>query len=81
MNAGFEESKIKIVEKKAPIVAKDIEDLIDNTISGSFWTAAQKGWTEEERRKWGGVAREELTDEQRQTTSIEMVAWVAVAEE
>lgn len=80
VKGGFNNSKIKITEKKAFMAAKDVDDLIDNMVSSSFWTTAQKGWTEEECKQWGEVAREELTEEQRKAAKIEMVAWIAVAE-
>jgi len=74
LDGGFDKSKMKIMEKKVFIVAKDVDDLIDNMVGSSFWMAAQKDWTKDERAKWSEVAREELTEEHRKTAKIEMVA-------
>jgi len=75
-NAGFDAGKIRIEAKEDN--SWPVETVMRLAMS-DFTAAARKGWSEEEKERWGDVARECLTSSEKQTGTVRMVAWVAIA--
>lgn len=75
---GFESQMIQITHNEDYACGKDVEDLVE-LMSGPFARVAMQGWSEEYCARWKDVVRDVLTDEERTTAKVPMVAWVAIA--
>ncbi|KAL3462383.1 S-adenosyl-L-methionine-dependent methyltransferase [Aspergillus heterothallicus] len=79
VSAGFKTGKIQILPKPVRYRGKDLGDLLDIMKAG-FLGPVTNGWSEEEKEQWVKVLTSALTEEEKVSASLEMIAWVAVAQ-
>ncbi|KAL2812939.1 S-adenosyl-L-methionine-dependent methyltransferase [Aspergillus granulosus] len=79
VSAGFETEKIQILTKSVGYRGKDLGDLLDIVKTG-FLAIVTNGWSEEEKEQWVKELPNALTEQEKESASIEMVAWIAVAQ-
>jgi ubiquinone/menaquinone biosynthesis C-methylase UbiE len=77
--AGFQREKIRILTKSVGYRGKDLEDLLDILRTG-FLGQVTNGWSEEEKEHWLKELTNALTEEEKESASLEMIAWIAVAQ-
>ncbi|KAL4880322.1 S-adenosyl-L-methionine-dependent methyltransferase [Aspergillus karnatakaensis] len=75
---GFERGKIEVFEKVVGYRGEDLDDLMD-ILKTAFLRLVTEGWSEGEKERWVEEVRGGLTEEEKETARLEMVAWVAVA--
>ncbi|KAJ0426684.1 S-adenosyl-L-methionine-dependent methyltransferase [Aspergillus carlsbadensis] len=78
-SAGFEAEKIRIITKPVGYRGKDLEDLLD-ILKTSFLGMVTSGWSEEEKDQWIKELSNALTEQEQESASLEMIAWIAVAQ-
>jgi hypothetical protein len=76
---GFDAGKIRIQSHTCTYRGEDLDDLVD-IMKSAFSAAVTDGWCEEERQKWNSAILESLSEVEKATASIEMVAFIALAE-
>ncbi|OJJ01855.1 hypothetical protein ASPVEDRAFT_41428 [Aspergillus versicolor CBS 583.65] len=76
---GFHSENIQIQERTVGYKGKDLDDLID-IMKASFEGHVTNGWTDDDKEKWVRELRNSLSEDERETARIEMLAWVAVAQ-
>jgi len=76
--AGFSKSNIKVEPRDGVWKPNSVDEMVE-ILSHPFWRMFRQGWTEEEEAQWQPAIREQLTDEERDTASLRMDAWICVA--
>ncbi|KAL4916749.1 S-adenosyl-L-methionine-dependent methyltransferase [Aspergillus aurantiobrunneus] len=76
---GFEKDKIQIRTKTGGYRGRNLDDLLEILETGLLGQVSS-GRSEEEKEKWVKELRSSLSDEEKATASVDMVAWVAVAQ-
>ena len=77
VKAGFEESKIKIVEKSVVVKGDDRDGLVD-FMAGDFTKPARTGWEDDEVKRWGGALSDAVAIEEKENGGIKFEAWIAI---
>jgi ubiquinone/menaquinone biosynthesis C-methylase UbiE len=75
---GFGESKVTVTEENTRWQNGTVQELVD-ALSGPFWSALWQDWTEEEKGRWKGEVLAQLSEEEKSTASVDMIAWICVA--
>jgi SAM-dependent methyltransferase len=75
---GFAADKMKIFQASTIWGNETAGGLVD-ALSGPFWHGIMKDWSDEEKGKWKETLLKVMTDEEKSTGSLEMIAWVCVA--
>ncbi|KAL2851895.1 S-adenosyl-L-methionine-dependent methyltransferase [Aspergillus pseudoustus] len=78
VSAGFERDRIQVLTKSMAYRGKDLDDLLD-IIETGFMGMVTNGWSEEEKEQWVKALPNALTEQEKETASIKMTAWIAVA--
>ncbi|KAL4772068.1 S-adenosyl-L-methionine-dependent methyltransferase [Aspergillus nidulans var. acristatus] len=76
---GFNESRTEILRTKTRITGMDVEGLIETFLVPYSKRMDDAGWTAGERERLRAVIRGLLTEEQKNSASVEMEAFVGVA--
>jgi ubiquinone/menaquinone biosynthesis C-methylase UbiE len=76
--AGFEESKMKVVSRKIAVKEADLEGLRAFTL-GPFMEPARKGWTTEEASRWAQAVDEALEEEAARDGGMVFESWAVLA--
>ena len=76
---GFDPNKIQIRTCTCSYKAEDLTGLLD-ILKSSFGKMASEGWTEGERELFNNSLEGALSEEEKKTASIEMIALVAVVQ-
>jgi ribosomal protein L12E/L44/L45/RPP1/RPP2 len=79
VSAGFEAERIRILTQPVRYRGKDLDDLLD-ILRTAFLGQVTNGWSEEEKEQWIKELFNALTEQEKQRASLEMIAWVAVAQ-
>jgi SAM-dependent methyltransferase len=79
VSAGFETGKIRVLTKSVGYGGKDLDDLLD-ILRTAFLGQVTNGWSEEEKEKWIQELSNALTEREKESASLDMVAWIAVAQ-
>jgi SAM-dependent methyltransferase len=80
VGGGFGQSNVRLSET-APDWRFDSLDALLGALSSPMWTSRFcKGWSEEEKARWTEEIAKQLTDEEKARCSLEMVAFVCVAQ-
>jgi len=80
VDGGFGQGNVGLSET-APNWTFDSPDALLGALSSPMWTSQFcKGWSEEEKARWTDEVARQLTDEERASCSLEMVAFVCVAQ-
>ncbi|GFF56451.1 hypothetical protein IFM46972_10518 [Aspergillus udagawae] len=74
---GFEAGNIQTQTRTVGYRGDDLDDLVDRMKTA--FAVATEGWSEEGREKWPAALRDSLSEVERASASVEMVAYVAVA--
>ncbi|KAI0163962.1 S-adenosyl-L-methionine-dependent methyltransferase [Xylariaceae sp. FL1272] len=78
--AGFDQDKMKIDEAAPMWSLGSISGIVKGLSSPMFTAQYHKGWSEEEVSKWGFEIEKQLTDKEKETGTLEMVAYIYVAQ-
>jgi len=76
---GFDESKVHVREEATSWRGNSTEELVD-ALSGPHWQRIWEDWTEEEKERWRSEMERQLSEEERKSASLEMIAWICVAD-
>jgi SAM-dependent methyltransferase len=76
---GFDGTKIQVHEFPVVSQNKDGDELIE-TLTSPFWKRIWEHWSDDEKKRWEEELRNALSDDEKRTGSVEMIAWVLVAE-
>ncbi|KAL4995745.1 S-adenosyl-L-methionine-dependent methyltransferase [Aspergillus recurvatus] len=76
---GFDREKIQIFTASVGYRGKDVGDLIDIMKMG-FLGQVASGWSEEEKDQWVRELPKALTEREKESATIDMIAWVAVVQ-
>ncbi|KAL4997040.1 S-adenosyl-L-methionine-dependent methyltransferase [Aspergillus recurvatus] len=76
---GFDESRIQILRTRTRLIGMDVEGLIETFLVPYSKKMDDAGWTVGERERLRAVIRGLLTEEQKNSASVEMEAFVGVA--
>ncbi|KAI1268085.1 S-adenosyl-L-methionine-dependent methyltransferase [Xylariaceae sp. FL1019] len=77
--AGFGDDKVKVDETAPNWVLGSVSGIVEGLSSPMFTALFHKGWSEEEINRWGIEIEKQLTEEEKQTGSLEMVALICAA--
>ncbi|XXG96670.1 hypothetical protein Hte_002960 [Hypoxylon texense] len=76
---GFSIGQVEVLET-SPNWECGSEEEVVRALSSPMWTARiWEGWTTEEIGRWGDEIRNQLRDQEKQTGTLEMSAWIYVA--
>ncbi|KAL5044805.1 S-adenosyl-L-methionine-dependent methyltransferase [Aspergillus fruticulosus] len=76
---GFDVSRTEILRTKTRLIGTDVEGLIETFLVPYSKRMDDAGWTVGERERLRAVIRSLLTEEQKESASVEMEAFVGVA--
>jgi ubiquinone/menaquinone biosynthesis C-methylase UbiE len=76
--AGFRAEEIEILDHQEDMKFDSLDD-INSLTEGPFGKFFTKEWKDEDVKKLPGAVKEVLTEEERETKTLNMVAWVIVA--
>jgi ubiquinone/menaquinone biosynthesis C-methylase UbiE len=79
VSAGFEAEKIRILNQPVGYRGKDLDDLLD-ILRTAFLGQVTNDWSEEEKEQWIQELSNALTEQEKESASLEMIAWIAVAQ-
>jgi ubiquinone/menaquinone biosynthesis C-methylase UbiE len=76
---GFEEENIETFAHDGNWQVDTVEDIVE-FMSSPFWTERMcQGWTDEEKGRWRSEIMNQLSEDEKRTASVSMVAWINVA--
>jgi ubiquinone/menaquinone biosynthesis C-methylase UbiE len=75
---GFKDAKVDIWEQSSVWKNDQLTDLVD-AFSAEFWAPIWKGWSAEEKGRWGQEIVNALTEEQKANVALDMHAWMCYA--
>ncbi|KAL4940272.1 hypothetical protein BDV06DRAFT_196956, partial [Aspergillus oleicola] len=76
---GFQKDQILVETKVVGFRGTDVKDLVDILKTG-FLEQITSGWSDQEKDQWVKGLRDGLSFEERATASLQMVAWIAIAQ-
>ncbi|KAL3482815.1 S-adenosyl-L-methionine-dependent methyltransferase [Aspergillus germanicus] len=79
VSAGFEAERIRILTQPVGYRGKDLDDLLD-ILRTAFLGQVTSDWSEEEKEQWIQELSNALTEQEKESASLEMIAWIAVAQ-
>ncbi|KAI0200941.1 S-adenosyl-L-methionine-dependent methyltransferase [Astrocystis sublimbata] len=80
VEGGFEPGSVQLSEADPNWRLESLDDLLEG-MNSPMWTAQYcKGWTQEESARWTDAVYKQLTEEERATSTLGMVAHVCVAQ-
>ncbi|KAL3441532.1 S-adenosyl-L-methionine-dependent methyltransferase [Aspergillus insuetus] len=79
VSAGFGAEKIQVLTTSVGYRGNDLDDLLD-ILRTAFLGQVTNGWSEEEKKQWINELSNALTEQEKESASLEMIAWVAVAQ-
>jgi ubiquinone/menaquinone biosynthesis C-methylase UbiE len=78
ISGGFKEAKLHLHVVRTMWQNSSLEELVD-AMSGPFWQRIWDGWTEEEKGRWRGEVKKQMTEKEWSKCGLDMAAWVCVA--